>query len=207
MTPLIPFVLHAGDLLFQLAGASAMSDAIVGATARDAELQFDHVAIVCMDSIGNPLVIEASPQEGVRTVCLDSFLEEAVKIDGQPGVVVMRLVSYFPMETIVENAMSHISEPYDWYYLPDNGMTYCSELIYDSYIDAEGRHIFEAHPMNFRNPDGSLPSFWEELYEGLGQPVPEGIPGTNPQDLSKSPKLIEVYRYFLPVSARGNPED
>ena len=50
--------------------------------------------------------------------------------------------------------------------------------------------------MNFRTSDGIMPEFWTRLYDGLGLPVPEGEPGTNPQDLSKDPKLAEIYRYF-----------
>ncbi|MCH5325636.1 MAG: hypothetical protein J1E29_00345, partial [Duncaniella sp.] len=79
-------------------------------------------------------------------------------------------------------------------FLPDNDKMYCSELVYESYLTESGAHIFEAAPMNFRAADGSMPQFWLELYAELGVPVPEGIPGTNPNDLSKSPllKIVSV---------------
>lgn len=69
---------------------------------------------------------------------------------------------------------------------------YCSELVYESYLDDNGEHIFLARPMNFRAPDGSMPQFWVELYDALGCPVPEGVPGTNPNDMYMSPVLKPV---------------
>lgn len=188
--------LQTGDLLFEVAGDTPMSEAIALSTAEREELQFDHVAMVFTDGSGNTCVIEASPKEGVRAVPLETFLDEAVKIDGKPGVVAMRLCVDFPAEKAVADATERIGQPYDWHYLPDNGMTYCSELIYDCYLYEDGSHIFEAKPMNFRDKDGNMPQFWTELYGRLGQAVPEGVEGTNPQDLSKDPKLTEICRYF-----------
>ena len=50
--------------------------------------------------------------------------------------------------------------------------------------------------MNFRAADGHMPAFWTELFDRLGEPIPEGIPGTNPNDLAKEPVLQEVWRFF-----------
>ena len=69
---------------------------------------------------------------------------------------------------------------------------YCSELIYESYRDFDGNRIFQARPMNFRDPDGNLPTFWEELFAKLNMEVPEGVEGTNPNDLSKDPRLQDI---------------
>ena len=41
-----------------------------------------------------------------------------------------------------------------------------------------------------------MPEFWEELFAGLGKEVPEGEPGTNPNDMSMEPVLTLVHRYF-----------
>ncbi len=49
-----------------------------------------------------------------------------------------------------------------------------------------------AGTMNFLSPDGSLPAYWEELFERLDMPVPQDVPGTNPQDMSLSPLLMDV---------------
>ena len=45
--------------------------------------------------------------------------------------------------------------------------------------------------MNFRAADGSL-----ELFAGLGEEIPQDIPGTNPNDMARDPQLKEVARYY-----------
>ena len=43
--------------------------------------------------------------------------------------------------------------------------------------------------MNFKNKDGEMPEYWTWLFGLLGQPVPQGVPGTNPQMMLASPAL------------------
>lgn len=188
--------LENGDLLFEVAGISEFSKAISSSTAAVDSLQFDHVAMVFIEDNGAVKVIEASPEAGVRKIAIEDFLFSATKIGDKPGVVVKRLKEDYSSRKAVERALKCIGMPYDWWYLPNNGKMYCSELIYECYIDNKGNHIFEARPMNFRTPDGKLPEFWVNLYKELGQPVPEGVLGTNPADLSKDKRLTEIYRYF-----------
>lgn len=186
--------LKSGDLLFVMAGESDFSKAISDATGGSENIRFVHVAIVSVEE--EVKVIEASPDGGVRKINIDKFLSQAPYIDGHPGVVAKRLDVELPFDLVIANAESYLGEPYDWWYLPDNGKMYCSELIYESYRNKSGERIFQASPMNFRNADGEMPDFWEKLYRNLGMDVPEGLPGTNPQDISKDSRLVEVYRYF-----------
>lgn len=188
--------LQTGDLLFCVGGGSAMSEAIVSSTSSESQLSFDHVALYYENAEGEGRVIEASPSKGVIEVALEDFLKEAELIDCHPGVVAKRLTIDFPIRQVVENARSLIGLPYDWTYLPDNERIYCSELIYEAFRDAEGQRIFIASPMNFRNERGELPLFWQELFQKEGVPVPEGELGTNPNDMSRDPRLKEVYRFF-----------
>ena len=46
--------------------------------------------------------------------------------------------------------------------------------------------------MNFKAPDGTMPPYWEWLFGKLGMEVPQDLPGTNPQDMSMSPCLVDV---------------
>lgn len=55
--------------------------------------------------------------------------------------------------------------------------------------------LFAASPMNFRDSAGNMPEFWEKLFAKFSEPVPEGVPGTNPNDMAKSPVLTFVRRY------------
>ena len=68
--------------------------------------------------------------------------------------------------------------------MPDNDAYYCSELIQVAFGD-----LFESKPMNWRDADGQLPEYWVKHFEKLGSPVLEGVPGTNPTDMSRSPLL------------------
>ena len=197
------YVPRDGDLAFQAvfaevpASGSGFSRAIADATAQGDSVKFVHVGIVASAPGGRPCVIEASPQRGVVCTDWDVFIEDSRLPDGRTGVVIMRVADRgFPVEDAVARAMEHIGEEYDWSYLPDNGKTYCSELVYESYVGEDGEPLFEAVPMNFRDAGGNLPEFWVDLFEKLGEPVPEGVPGTNPANLAASAHLVEVFRYF-----------
>lgn len=187
--------LKTGDLLFQIGGDSDFSSAITSSTATEDSLKFDHVAIIYIktDSI---MVLEASPKYGVHETSLIKFLEDSPKVNGKPGVIVKRLKCDYSVKKTIDRALSQIGKDYDWLYLPDNDKIYCSELVYLSFVNDDEQPIFKTNPMNFRNRDGSMPEFWTKLYRQLGTEVPEGIPGTNPNDMSKNEFLIEIYRYF-----------
>lgn len=111
------------------------------------------------------------------------------------GVVVMRIDCDFSVKEAVHRAESMLGLPYDWSYLPDNNKLYCSELIYESYLNPAGDHIFQSRPMNFLSPDGTFPQFWTDLFSTLGEEIPQGTPGTNPNDLAHESCLVEVHRY------------
>lgn len=191
---------QAGDLLFLAApdtAGSAFSNAITAATAQRDSVKFSHVAIVALKDDGTPYVVEASSRCGVARTAWDDFFAAAQPIGGQPGVVVMRVTERdFPIDAAVARAESHIGQAYDWSFLPDNGQFYCSELVYESFRKTNGTPLFTARPMNFRDADGHMPAFWTELFDRLGEPIPEGVPGTNPHDLAQDSVLEEVWRFF-----------
>lgn len=187
-----------GDLVFVISSESEFSDAITESTAARDSLKFDHVAIVALEH-DVAYVIEASPRYGVVMRTLDDFLKEVPLFQGRYGVVFKRLMADsckgICMSKVIENAKRHIGEEYDWFFMPDNGRQYCSELVYDSFICNDGEHLFSAEPMNFRSEDGTMPLFWVQLYERLGVAIPEGEPGTNPSKMSKAEFLIDVCRF------------
>ncbi len=184
-----------GDLLFQVAATSDFAQAITDATAQNDSVKFSHVAIVAMRD-GKPYVIDASGEKGVARKEWNEFISAAPTIDGKPGIVVKRANIDFPVEEAIARAERHIGEEYDWSYLPENGKMYCSELVYECYLRKDGTSLFTSRPMNFRDADGNMPLFWIELFEKIGEPIPEGVSGTNPNDMSKEIVLTEVYRFF-----------
>ena len=185
-----------GDLFFIVEGKSEFSNAISSATSSSDSISFVHVAIADIDESGQIQVIEASPHAGVRIINLQEFLDSVPKINGKPAVVVKRVISEFSPQSAILNAKSHIGEPYDWWYLPDNGKMYCSELIYESFRDKNGERIFSSQPINFKNPDGTIDIFWTRLFEKLDEKIPEGVSGTNPNSMSKEDFLENVYTFF-----------
>lgn len=187
--------IRTGDLLFEVGASSEMSGAITAATGDDSLLNFTHVgiAIACE---GADSVLEATSDGGVRMTSLDEFLKNAARINDRPAVVAMRLSDTTGAAASVARARSFKGLPYDYSYRPDNGRFYCSELVWESYRTPDGERIFPARPMNFRAADGTMPAFWVELFERLGEPIPEGLPGTNPNDMARDPHLTEIGRWF-----------
>lgn len=184
-----------GDLLFQVGAESEMAGAITEATANNNTLNFTHVAIA-IPCPGADSVLEATSDGGVRMTPLSEFLDGSARIRGCPAVTVMRLRDTSGLACSIARARTFIGQPYDYAYRPDNGKLYCSELVWESYRRPDGRRIFTARPMNFRAADGTMPAFWTKLFETLGEPIPEGEPGTNPNDMAREAALEEVGRYF-----------
>ena len=61
--------------------------------------------------------------------------------------------------------------------------------VYECFLRPDGSHIFSSQPMNFLDSEGNLPEYWKELFEKMQMDVPQGLPGTNPEDLSRSTTL------------------
>lgn len=186
--------LQTGDLLFQC-GAGAMSAAITDATGRTERINYTHVGIVLHREAADS-VLEATTEGGVRIVALADFLAGSARIGEGPAVTAMRLRDTSGVAASVERARRQLGAPYDYWFLPDNGCYYCSELVCDHYLRPDGTPIFQTRPMNFRAADGTMPRYWEELFARLGEPVPEGVAGSNPNDLAQEPALYEVFRWF-----------
>ena len=187
--------LQSGDLLFQAGESSDMTGAITAATGENGRLNFSHVGVAVVKN-GADSVLEATTNGGVRLTALPEFLSRSAKIGGRPAVVAMRLKDTAGVCEAVRRARSHLGLPYDYSFRPDNGKFYCSELVWECYRTSDGSPIFTARPMNFRAKDGTLPQFWTELFARRGESVPEGVPGTNPNDMSQERTLREVYRWF-----------
>ncbi len=170
--------LNKGDLVFVVGGESDFSRAITTATA-DADLPpFDHVGIIDIDSCG-VWVVEASPRCGVTATPWAEFTADS------PRLMIVPMTGVADTDAAVERARSCIGRPYDWAYGPSPDSVYCSELVQIAYLDTIGRPLFPSRPMNFLDADGRMPQFWTDLFQKLGLPIPQGVPGTNPNDLAR----------------------
>lgn len=170
--------LQSGDLIF-CKGWSEMDKAITASTG-----EYTHVALVERDSADNAWIIEALPEKGVLR---RSFREFERRFSMLSTFDVYRLTQPFDTAAVIARAKSLVGKPYDEAFLPDNDAYYCSELI-EVVFDG----LFPSKPMNWRDAKGKLPAYWKKHFEKLGVPVPEGVPGTNPTDLSRTPILKKL---------------
>ena len=185
-----------GDLVFigipaeYNAETGSMDEAIVAATGRGS-LNIIHAAILEMAPEG-PMIIDATLKYGVDRHPLDTMLAQfSLGSEAQATFIVKRLKKGFKPE-FIDAAKSFCGRGYDLYFLPDNEELYCTELIQRCYTAPDGLSYFPSQPMNFKNKDGEFPHYWNWLFDLLGMDIPQGLPGTNPQDMMDSPALVQV---------------
>lgn len=176
------------DLIFRIAEENDFSKAITDATAQKSEIKFDHVGILIFEE-GDPKVLETNSTKGVVFTNFEDFIHNS-----SAGYVIKRVIYPLPTKRIIQEAKSHLGEAYDWSFLPNNGKMYCSELVYESFVTKDGSKLFETRPMNFKDANGNIPQFWTDLFKRLEIEIPQGIPGTNPNDIAHSPILEEVFQ-------------
>lgn len=190
---------RSGDLVFVAIpsdydlNADSMSGAIAASTSGGADKMLIHVAILEVQG-DSTWIIDATIKHGVDRHPLDTFLADFTLRDGSlPEFEIMRPdVGAEQAARFVENAKKFLGQPYDVHFLPDNGAMYCSELVYNSYVTPDGEHLFSESPMNWRGADGEIPLYWQELFALLGEEVPQGVPGTNPQTMAGEPRLSRL---------------
>lgn len=186
--------LHTGDLLFQVGKNSQMAQAITASTGNSATFDYTHVGIV-IAAEGADSVLEAT-NGGVKMTALKDFLDRSAYFEGYPAVVAMRLRDTTGTTAAVARARKLLGTPYDYTFRPANDKYYCSELVWECFRTTDGSHLFQTQPMRFRAEDGSMPQYWIDLFEELGEPIPEGALGTNPNDMARDPQLVETgYRF------------
>ena len=167
-------LLQSGDLLF-VSDTSSMGQAVKESTG-----QYTHVAMV--ERVGDSLfVIDATQKRGVTRRPIEKTYANKMSVE------VYRLTIPFDTSAVLTRAHALIGKLYDNAFLPDNDAYYCSELIQAAFDT-----IFPSAPMNWRDKNGNLPEYWEKHFKKLGMPVPEGVIGTNPTDLSKSQLLRKL---------------
>ncbi len=191
-------VLREGDILLQVAAPSEFVNAIVASSAATDTLQFAHCAMLVYAAPDSLVVLEATTPGGVKYTSIEDFLAQSDSIGGCPAVIAMRVADNYNLDvaTTVQRAKALLGQPYDWSFLADNGKTYCSELIQVSYVDTSGRPLFDTIPLNFTDADGNIVPYWIDLFDRLGEEIPQGMPGTSPSSIARSECLVTVKRYF-----------
>ena len=193
--------LEDGDLIFQANPGSRFVSAIEAVTeAGDSLMSFSHVGII-RRSHGGVYVIEATPEKGVAVTPIGEFLDgSAHDSSGCPLVRVMRYTGEDREQVCsraIGIALSFLGKEYDFAFDPGPEAFYCSELVHSSFVDDAGEPIFRSNPMTFKDSTGNTSPLWEDYYRERGREIPEGAPGTNPNDMSREPLLVKVEIDFL----------
>lgn len=182
---LSPADLQPGDLLFVSASHTGLSGAINDATARAGQISYDHVGLVAGQ--GEAAEVLHADQEGSRAQSLSDFLREAADKQRKVDAYRLRQADAAVIADGIASARGLLGKPYNATYVPNDDSLYCSDLI-ERAFRAHG--IFALQPMNFRNPDtGVIADWWVQFYAGHGMAVPQDVPGSNPNDMARSPVL------------------
>ncbi len=177
--------LKSGDLLFQSMNCGPLCEAINEVTSGYQGHDFSHLGLVYIknDSI---LVIEASgssvkitPYETFKTYTAEKMFVGRLK--RKYRALIPEAIAF---------ALQQIGVPYDEEYVYNNGKYYCSELLYDAFLHANKKPLFDLFPMTFKSPktEGYF-EVWVDYYKKLNIEIPEGKPGCNPGGISTSDKL------------------
>lgn len=171
--------LNEGDLLFCVAKeANSITDVTHGIDGR----RIDHVAIYHKEN-GSAFALEAI-HKGVCLTPIDSFIGK------RQMVIVAELKDTVGVGESARRALGYLGRPYDFNFMPSDSAMYCSELVQKSYRDRNGELVFKPIPMSFHDATGRITDYWREYYSKQGLAVPEGEPGSNPGDLSRSDKIV-----------------
>lgn len=164
-----------GDLLFC---AQEKGNNITDVTQGVGGMKIDHVAIFHRQD-GRTFALEAI-HSGVGLTPIDSFMAR------REAVLAARLRDTIGVARSVERALEFIGRPYDFNFMPDDSAFYCSELVQKCYRNSRGELVFKPIPMSFHDKSGRITPYWHDYYARQGLQVPEGEPGSNPGDLSRS---------------------
>jgi len=186
--------LQNGDFVFVEAKQENLSGAINRVTQKTKTENFDHIGLIEIES-DSVFVLHASADLGSNRQPFEYFCTENVENDKK--MVVYRLRKQYQKAILpaISQSKKMLGKPYNWTYVLDENSYYCSDFIERIFRKDS---IFEHIPMNFENPKtGKTDDFWMDFYQKLNLDVPQNLPGTNPNQLAKSEKLIRMGELLL----------
>lgn len=174
-----------GDLIFQKMDCGVLCDAIHAVTEGYKSNDFSHLGLVLIEN-DSVFIIEAAGNS-VRKVSLTAFSKNT-KTTMFIGRVKPKYEHLIPK--VISFSKQQLGIPYDDDYIYANGKYYCSELIYDAFLQAYGKPFFTLKPMTFKQPntDAFFPA-WVDYYKNLDVDIPEGKLGCNPGGISTSKRI------------------
>lgn len=192
------FKLKSGDLIFQESCSGEMGNAIKDVTSSIGQYQFTHVGMVYVDEKDSIYVIEATHPK-VTVTSLTDYLHPKDGKNCFPISVVGRLKGDYQcfIPKAIEEAFVLVGKEYDDGFVMGNDKYYCSEFIYEILLRANNNvPVFSLNIMTFKSPESDeITEGWEDYFQKLNLPVPEGEPGINPGAMSRS-NVIDIVHYY-----------
>lgn len=144
----------------------------------------------CALYIGNGDILEAIPVAGVIQTKLSKYLNKKTLISR-----VSENEEF--LEEVVNNAREFIGFAYNDLFLPDlKDKLYCSQLIHEVFDSVCKGKYFSQHTLNYiAIDDVAVSKYWLDFYGEHGLKVPQGEPGSHPNNLSLDKKF--THRAFL----------
>lgn len=188
--PTTNYIAH-GDLIFVHSDCGTMCDAIVSVTKSKYNLNFNHVGIIQIND-ADTFVIEAIGKGVVNTPWRSFKIQHANKM--YLGTWVDNSLNN-NIDQIVNYCSKQIGKPYDKCFQLNNGMYYCSELIYEAVLSVVPQNdIFQLKPMTFKDATtNNINENWQTYFKTLNCPIPEGELGINPGAMSLSDGITISY--------------
>lgn len=181
--------LQNGDLIFVEARQENLSGAINRVTQQAKPENFDHVGLIEV-SENRIFVLHASTKRGSNRELLEAFYKK--NDENNQAMIVYRLKPEYKytIDSAIEKANKMLGKSYNWTYILNEESYYCSDFIERAFRE---NTVFEHIPMNFKNPEtGKIDDFWVDFYKKLEVKVPQDAPGTNPNQLAGSDKLVKI---------------
>jgi hypothetical protein len=182
--------LQNGDLLFQDLDCD-LCEAIEDVTTSYGNKRFSHIGMIFIKG-SSTYVLEAIGK-GVVLTPLADFEKRTTK-----KMLLGRVkAEFFPLvEKAVLFGVEQVGKSYDTDFLYNNGKYYCSELIYDAFLEANNKQpFFELQPMTFKEKgSGDFSKVWVDYFRNIQMEIPEGKAGINPGGISRSDK-IQMYSF------------
>ena len=178
-----------GDLIFVGAQTEELSGAINRVTKLSEETNFDHVGLIEKTS-DSFFVLHAAPMGGSQREEIHHFYTSQTEKNNK--IVIYRLKDDYQktIPNAISKAKTMLGKPYNWLYILNDDELYCSDFVERAF---RNDNVFELIPMNFKNQEtGKIDDFWVDFYRKKGKDVPQDEPGTNPNQLASSEKLIKI---------------
>ena len=194
---LLKSVVKTCDLLFEVipkkSNNGGLENAISSSTGNEDE-NCIHVGVLKNEINEEIKVIEANVQEGVICKPLKLLIEMNLKFNPLKKFYVKRIKNSNEddINRWLNEVEKNIGKKYNLTYIPSQDSLYCSELVYITYKDKNGKPLFEEIPMNFKDQEGKYPLYWVELYKKLNMDIPQGKMGTNPHQMMKNQILDQI---------------